>query len=301
MEIPTMRRLYLVTLLFLVSPQIVPAQEEVGRKATIDFLQKLQTDSGGFLAMAKAPDIQRPPTLRATSSAMRALRYFGGAVPNKDACARFVESCFDADSGGFGDSPKGKPDIFTTALGLMAVAELKLPMDKYGPPAAKYLGTNAKSFEEIRIAAAGLEVQKDKSDKADAWLAEVTKGQNADGSFGKGLGQARDTGSRVVTLLRLGAKVEGQGTIMKVLKEGQRNNGGYGKADSELASDLETTYRVMRCFHMLKALPDNVEGIRSFVAKCRNEDGGYAVVPGEPSTVSGTYFAGIILYWLDKK
>jgi hypothetical protein len=86
-----------------------------------------------------------------------------------------------------------------------------------------------------------------------------------------------------------------------VLIDGQRQNGGWGKDDSEIASDLETTYRVMRCFVMLKARPANVEGVRSFVAKCRNEDGGYGVAPAQPSSVSGTYFAAIITHWLKQK
>jgi hypothetical protein len=38
--------------------------------------------------------------------------------------------------------------------------------------------------------------------------------------------------------------------------------------------------------------------VRSFVAKCRNADGGYGVAPGQPSNISGTYFAAIILHWL---
>ena len=43
------------------------------------------------------------------------------------------------------------------------------------------------------------------------------------------------------------------------------------------------------------------EGVRSFVAKCRNSDGGYAAAPGQPSSVNGTYFAAIILHWLKER
>ena len=87
---------------------------------------------------------------------------------------------------------------------------------------------------------------------------------------------------------------------MKTLRAGQRKDGGFGKAESA-GSDLETNYRIMRCFHMLKAQPGDVEGLRSFVAKCRNEDGGYAVTPGGTSSLSGTYYSTIIRHWLDKK
>jgi hypothetical protein len=56
----------------------------------------------------------------------------------------------------------------------------------------------------------------------------------------------------------------------------------------------------MRCFHMLGDVPD-VKKLRGFIARCRNDDGGYSVTPGPgaKSSVGGTYFAGIILHWLD--
>ena len=50
----------------------------------------------------------------------------------------------------------------------------------------------------------------------------------------------------------------------------------------------------------MKATPD-AERVRKFIASCRNDDGGYGVTPGQPSTVSGTYYAAIILHWLDEK
>jgi hypothetical protein len=274
------------------------AGDQPGVKQTIAFVQKLQDSGGGFLSQPPGPNIRIMPTLRSTSAGVRALHYLGGDIPNKDACIKFVESCYDAPSSGFSDTPKGKPDVFTTAIGLMAVTELKMPAEKYAVGAIKYLSENAKSFEEIRIAAAGLEAIKQKSPKNDAWIQEMQKLQNADGTFGKGFGNARDTGGSVVTLLRLGAKPPIVETVLKTLRDGQRQNGGYGKGDGEIASDLETTYRVMRCFMMLKARPNNVEGVRSFVAKCRNEDGGYGVAPGQSSTVNGVYFAAIITHWL---
>jgi hypothetical protein len=48
---------------------------------------------------------------------------------------------------------------------------------------------------------------------------------------------------------------------------------------------------------MLKAKPETA-GVLAFIDKCRNSDGGYGVAPGQPSSVSGTYFAGIIRHWL---
>jgi prenyltransferase beta subunit len=239
--------------------------------------------------------------LRSTSAAVRILHYLKAEIPNKEACVKFIAGCHDAAGGGFADRPKGKPDIATTAIGLMAVKELGMDVDQYGPGAVKFLTEHARSFEDIRIAAAGLESIKVKGPKNRDWLDEVLKRQNDDGTFGKEGGRPRDTASAVVTILRLGGAPKDKELVLKVLRDGQRLSGGYGKADSDSASDLESTYRVMRCFMMLKAWPDRAEGLRTFIAKCRNEDGGYGVAPGQPSSVSGTYYAAIIRHWEDAK
>jgi prenyltransferase beta subunit len=272
--------------------------DDPGDKTTVAYVQKLQTPNGGFLPQAGAGKTAAA-TLRTTSSAIRALHYLKGAIPNEEVSAKFIAACHDPQSGGFADTPKGKVDVATTAIGLMAVKELNLPVDRYGPGAVKYMTDTARGFEEIRIAAAGLEAIKAASPKNQAWLELVTQMQNPDGTFGKE-GRARDTGSAVVTILRLGGAAKDKSLVLKVLRDGQHLNGGYGKADAEPASDLESTYRVMRCFMMLKAQPDRVEGLRTFIAKCRNEDGGYGVAPGQPSSISGTYYAAIIRLWLDK-
>ena len=279
----------------------VRAGADPGTKGTIAYVQKLQTGNGSFLPRVPQKGEKLEPSLKSTSTAVRTLHYLGGTLANRQGCVKFVESCHDAVSGGFADLPRGPPDVFTTALGMMAVIELGMPVEKYAAGVTKYLSENAKSFEEIRIAVAGLEKLKERSPQNDTWLQEVRKLQNADGTFCKGVGQARSTGGAVVALLRMGAKVDNPQLIVKTLQEGQRLNGGYGKEDSEIASDLETSYRIMRCFYMLKARPADVEGMRSFVAKCRNEDGGYAVAPGMPSSLSGTYYAAIIRHWLELK
>lgn len=275
------------------------AQNDRGVKQTIAYLQKLQTSTGGFLSMAPQPNIRLAPTLRATSAAVRALQHFGGKIPNPDGAAKFVASCFNDATGGFSDFPRGKPDVVSTAVGLIAVTALKMPAQRYAAPAVKYLDAHAKTFEEVRIAVAGLEAVKLEAPHAAAWIAQVRKLENAGGTFGEGPGAAAATGSAAVALLRLGVDLKNRAKIIEVLREGQRDNGGWGKADSEIASNLGTSYRVMRGFAMLKTSPRSLEGVRSFVAKCRNEDGGYAVMPGETSTVSGTYYAAMILHWLE--
>jgi prenyltransferase beta subunit len=172
--------------------------------------------------------------------------------------------------------------------------ELKMPREKYVEPAVKFLVSNAKSFEEIRIAAAGLEAVDSAKSAPPAWMDMLGKMRKEDGSYG----QARDTAGAMVTVLRLGGKVEAKDGALKAIRAGQLPDGGFGKDDAK-KSDLETSYRVMRGFHMLKERPSDVKALREFVAKCRNDDGGFGVAPGEPSSASGTYFAGIILHWLD--
>jgi hypothetical protein len=52
---------------------------------------------------------------------------------------------------------------------------------------------------------------------------------------------------------------------------------------------------------MLKTQPADPDRLRAFIGKCRNADGGYGVAPGQLSSAGGTYFAAIILHWLDEK
>ena len=82
-------------------------------------------------------------------------------------------SCLDPKSGGFADAPGGKPDVILTAVGLMALVELDIPTEPYEKAAIAYMTTNAKQFEEVRMAAAGLEAVGKRSDKNDAWIEDV--------------------------------------------------------------------------------------------------------------------------------
>jgi prenyltransferase beta subunit len=285
--------------LFLPSTQGQTPEE---KKTTVAFLQDLQTPGGGFFAGPENPKIKRPtlPSLRATTAALRALKYFDGHARDPKACGRFVESCFDKSSGGFADRPDAKADVITTAVGIMAVVETKLPTKPYAEAAVKYLGENAKTFEEIRLAAAGLEAIGKRPEQADAWLQLIGDMQNPDGTFGKARGTARDTGSAVAAILRLGGKIDRPDRVIQTMKDGQRPDGAFGKEEVE-TSDLETSYRVVRSLHMLKQQPADMDRCRAFIAKCRNADGGYGVAPGQPSSVAATYFAGIILHWLEEK
>src|SRR5262249_29272088 len=78
------------------------------------------------------------------------------------------------------------------------------------------------------------------------------------------------------------------------LKTGQRADGAWSKGEGP--SDLNASYRIMRCFYMLKEQPD-IEGIRQFIARCRQSDGGYGMAPGQPASLGATYMATIITRW----
>jgi hypothetical protein len=262
-------------------------------KATIAYLRKLQTKEGGFVADAG----KTSPSLRATSSALRALKYFGGEAPDRAAAGRFVEACFEKGTGGFADASGGKPDVATTAVGAMALVELHLPTAPYEAAVLHYLGEHAKTFEEIRIAAAGVEALGKQPPEAAIWLKRIEKERNKDGTFG-GPGDGRATGGATVIVLRLGGKVQHPDALVAALNACLHHDGAFGKGQQpDGPSDLESTYRVARCYHMLKAKPDAARML-AFVDKCRNADGGYGVAPGQPSSVSGTYYAGIIRHWL---
>ena len=291
-----MKRLSLAALLPLLVLPALRAQAPDERRATAAYLQKLQNADGGFSTSAGPAGSD----VRATVSAVRALKYFGSEPRNREGCITYVERAFDPQSGGFrATQPEGTIDLTTTAVGLMGVAALNLPAEKYAGPAVKFLDDHARTFEDVRLAAAGLEAVEKRSPRADDWLRQVAEMRHADGTYGKGDGTARATGSAVVTVLRLGGKVEDRDNVLKALRAGQRPDGGFGK-EGTAGSDLETTYRVMRCFHMLKEQPD-AEACRAFVAKCRNPLGGYGTVPGQPPSVAGTYFAGSVLHWLAEK
>jgi hypothetical protein len=297
-----MHRLALPALCLLVTWTPAQSQDPEQVKATLAYLRELQSDSGGFTnraapAAGKEPN---PPSLRATTGALRALRYFGGAAKELEATKRFVARCFDKPSGGFSDAPGGKPDVTTTAVGLMALVELKMPLDDYRDAAVKYLGEHTKNFEDIRIAAAGLEAAGKRPPQVDEWLKRIAARRNTDGLYGKEDAVARESGGAMVAVLRLGGNVDDRAAVLKALKAGQRADAGYGKAGAT-DSDLESTYRVMRAFVMLKDRPNDIKGLREFIAKCRNEDGGYGVAPRQPSTAGGTYYAAIILHWLLEK
>ena len=287
--------------LALLLPLPLAAQSADDKKATIQFLVGLQQPDGGFVATPG--DAKAKSSLRATSAAVRAIKYLGGEVPNKATTTEFVKACYHRNGFGFADEPTGKVSLTATAVGMMAAAELYLDEFMKGNDeinCASSLVENARTFEDRRLAVAGMEAAKvGLSKDVEAWFAEVRKTANPDGTYGNGDGQARETGGVIAMFLRYGKVLSDaeRKAVIAALRSGQRPDGGFGKA-GEKASDGETTYRVMRAFHLLKEKPKDVAKLKEFIGKCRNSDGGYGVAPGQPSTVSGTYYAAVVNKWL---
>jgi hypothetical protein len=284
--------------LVLLSPSAFSQTKEIvdaieTKLAALKYLQGLAVADGGFKGTADA----KGPSLRGTSAGLRAVKYLGGAVENQEKHTAFVMSCYDPKTGGFADAPGGTPDVFLTAVGVMACVELGVPKAKFAK-AMDYLQENAKTFEDVRIGAAAVEAWgvKDCPFRLDEWFAIADKHSKAlrfspaleDGSW--------DTGSVAAMYLRLGRPVEVH--THGFLQDGQREDGGWGRGKGK-TSDLETTYRVMRALMLRKIKPKDPAAVRTFLMSCRNKDGGFASKPGDPSTVGGTYQFAIITKWLN--
>ncbi|MBN9119206.1 MAG: terpene cyclase/mutase family protein [Planctomycetes bacterium] len=293
--------------LMLVLPSLTHAQPTAEqKKETIAWVTALQAPGGGFYLAPQDPNVDAAPrpSLRATNGAVRALKYLGAAIPNKEKHAAFVLSCFDPKTGGFAE-PGGKPDVTVTSVGVMVAMELSVPKEKFAK-AMDYLKENAKTFEEVRIGAAAVEAWgvKDCPFKLDEWK-EIAKGQGMKKGSIEALrdGEARALGSAVAFNLRLGLTKREESGAGHFLALGQREDGGWGKT-GEKASDIETTYRVMRALTLVPKRSGekwfDAGAVRKFVDAHRNKDGGYATKPGEKSSMSGVYYCTIITKWLDE-
>jgi hypothetical protein len=236
--------------LALLLPVPLAAQPADDKTATIRFLTGLQQPDGGFVA---APgDAKAKSSLRATSAAVRAIKYLGGEVPNADKVRTFVANCHDPESGAYADTPGGKGDVTLTAVGIMAAAELE--KSKNFGPSVSYLAKSAESFEQKRMAVAGMEAAGKFDPVIKTWFAEIREHKNPDGTYGIEEIRTRQTGSVAAMFLRAGEKLpdDERKAVLAALQAGQRPDGGFA---GQKGTDLETTYRVMRAFHLLKEKP----------------------------------------------
>ena len=276
--------------LFALAPAVpVRAQTPAELAQTAAYLAAFQNPDGGF-----AGKVGGPSSLGATSSVVRTLKFVGGSIPDVLTCIKYVKSCYDPNTGGFTQTPGGKPDVGTTASGLMAIADLKTADKSMIDGALKFFSENAKSYEEVRIAIAGMEAVKTKSADFPKWEAQIKEGRNPDGTFGQGPALAFETGGKAAALLRMGVELDKKEAIAAAMKAAQLSDGGWSQKGDK--TDFGATYRIMRAFFMMKERPD-LERLRGFIAKRRSSDGGYASQPGGEASPGGTYFASICLYW----
>jgi hypothetical protein len=279
-----------VALLVIVSPAMF-AQSLDKPTLTKYISSHYDPSTGGYRV-----DLKSPPGLRATSGAVRSLGYLGEAVPNAEKSATFVLSCYDRETGAFAE-PNSPPTVASTSVGIIAAVELKIPEAKF-PKAVAYLRANAKSFEDVRIGAAALEILKQKPDWIGDWITIADAQLNNDGTSGKQDGRARDTASVAAMKARLGFPVANKAKVLATIQSGQRADGGWGKL-GEANSDFDSTYRVMRALMLLKEKPSQPNKLREWIATCKTADGGYATQPGQASSMSGVYYAAIVTKWLD--
>jgi hypothetical protein len=279
---------------------VLLAADETGRQnqAAIAFLRGWQAPSGGFVTVLPPKGTAPQPSLRTTRTAIKTFRLLGGQLPNRDTVVRYIRACHDPNSGGFCDRPGTKPDAISTAVGLMILCELELPVEPYLEAGLKFINENTVDFEQIRMVAPALEQLGRRVPRADVWLATIDRARNADGSYGRGPGRARTTALYVMAQLRSGGKPKSSAAVLKTLCEGQREDGGFG-GDQPGGSNLEACYRVVRAIARLGAMPYRPEKLRAFIASCRNLDGGFGVRPKQPSSLHGTYYATIVRHWLD--
>lgn len=266
--------------------------------AEIAFIQNMQTPAGGFITELPGTDPEARPTLRTTRTGLRALRLLGGKVANRPAVIRFLYGCYDSETGGFAARPGLPPDPISTSVGLMIHRELNLPVDDLVAPALAYMNRSTEGFEQIRMVAPGLEEFGETVPQVETWVNQINEARNADGSFGTAGGKARSTSLYVVAGQRLGQTYDRE-RILAILQAGQREDGGFGN-EHNTASDLESCYRIVRLFRRFDACPEHTDALRDFIARCKNDDGGYGRTPDQPSSLHGTYYATILHHWLDK-
>ena len=86
---------------------------------------------------------------------------------------RYLKACYDPKSGGFSDRPGANPDAISTAVGLMILGEVQLPVELYREAGLKFMNENTEGFEQIRMVASALEELGRRVPQADQWLKAI--------------------------------------------------------------------------------------------------------------------------------
>ena len=284
-----MRALFALLLL----PTLAMAQTPEDKKATVAYIDGLRDkETGAYKVTADGK-----PSLRACNGAVKSLKALGEKVTEIEKIRKFVLKCYDPKTGAFAE-PGGKPDVTITSIGIIVACEVGIDKKEF-PKAMEYVLATAKAFEEVRIAAAAVEAWGPKGLKLNPLIEVVDKAAQAPVEDPQD-GSAREIAAVVVSGLRLEHPITDfvrDLFLTSVLIPGQCDDGGWRKK-GEKTSDIESTYRVMRAFKMLDSKPKAIPQLEKFIASHRNRDGGYAIKPGDPSSMSGVYYAIIISNWL---
>ena len=159
-------------------------------------------------------------------------------------------------NGGFSDHPEAKPDAISTAVGLMILGELKLPVEPYVEAGLRFMSESTEGFEQVRMVATALEDLGRRVPKADAWLREIERAKTLTVPMARARG--RDDG----TPCRGGATAWGQAAHGRRGAEGSARRpaadggfggdeeGGYGRRPNE-PSSLHGTYYATIVRHWL--------------------------------------------------
>jgi hypothetical protein len=273
------------------------AQPTAGEKAaTLRYIESLRDPATGVYTVTA----DGRPNLRAVNGACKATELLGSTVAGVDKLRAFVLRCYDPDTGGFAEEPGGKQTVPATAVGVITAVEVGVPKAEVRK-AMDYLRDNAKTWEEVRIGAAAVEAWGPADCPFDllpwfkVWERELLASNRLPTPGSTDNGSARTTGSLAAFELRLGRPKADY--YRGKLPATQWAVGGWGVGEGK-PCDLESTYRVMRALHLLGEQPKDPAKLRGFLRSCRNPDGGYAVTPGGPSSMSGVYYAAMIEGWL---
>jgi prenyltransferase beta subunit len=273
--------------------------DDAKRDTTVKYVLSLQDPATG--AFKVNPTAK--PTLRACNGGVKVLKTLKESIPHEAELREFVEGCYISARNSFVETD-GTADVSTNAVGIMVAIELGIPPKKMSQ-SIQFLFQNAKTFEEVRLSAAAVEAwgEKRAGFSLETWYAVAAKEFTAKKSTDPVNGGARFAGSYLAMLLRLERPAPERELLLKMISEGQRSDGGWGKEFAK-NSDLETCYRICRALKLAKPDMGTMQklkpGVLKFVESCRNTDGGYAVEPGNPSTLSGTYYAVMIESFLGK-
>jgi hypothetical protein len=295
--------LLVATLLFFALDATAQTKEET--VATLKWIDSLRDPATGAWAVNPAKTGEKlKPSLRACNGAVKAIRHLGAEPTDLEKVKKFVLSCYDEKTGAFSE-PGGKPDASITSVGVITAIEVGIERMKI-EKAMEYIKTECKNFEDVRLAAAAVEAWglKEFGETPEAWrdlidTQETTKSLQS--AMQNQKGDARLLGGMVVLRLRLhgtgNVRPDAIKPLLALFKSEQRHDGGWGKHDLK-SSDLETTYRVMRCYKMLEAQPVDAKKLTEFIVACRKPDGSYSVEPKADATMSGAYYAVTIQKWL---